>query len=810
MDSLDKIRKRQRSNKDSETHKNIRKDNGDSELRLSSGAKNYSTSKKSHDSKKSKKRKKRKVIGTAIKIGVLLILGFIIFSGVWIARNIDFSFGDNLSSMNLNLSSTVYYMDEDGNPKKYEQFVAAENRIWVSIDKIPENLKNAFVAIEDQRFYKHHGVDIKRTVGAVVNYVLKGDSSYGGSTITQQLVKNITNDKERTKARKIREILRALVLESKVSKEQILEMYLNTIYLSQGANGVEAAANTYFSKNVSELTLGECACIAGITQYPATYDPILHPKNNEKKRKIVLKEMLDQGYISKSEYNDAVNQELEFIQGEEKTERIQSYFLDNLFEVLLDDLIKEGYSEQFAINMIYNGGLKVYATVDPKIQNIMEKEYENDSSFPNLGGSSKPQSAMVISDPKTGEIKGIVGGRGEKTANRVLNRATQTTRQPGSSIKPISVYAPALDMGIITPGTSVEDSPLEIGDWKPKNSDGKFHGYVSVRSALTHSYNIPAIRILEELTVDTSYKYLKNKLHIDTLVSGVTQNGKVYSDKNLSSLALGGLTNGVTVMEMNMAYAALANGGTYIEPSVYTKVYDADGRLLLEKKPETNKAFSEETAYLTSLILKDVVKSGTGYGAHIPNMDTCGKTGTTDDTKDRWFIGYTPYYVGAVWFGYDEQKTIPSSGTNPALAVWRDVMTEIHKPLASREFKQPSGVEKMTVCSNTGRRPTSNCRRVTEYVNTEYASLICSGKHSHIGTESKSTYYNKHTDTNSNNKDNDNKNSEDKLNSDSGQGTNSNDEEEEKNQSEPSEGSTEGSGVSNNTPQTPILPPVIP
>lgn len=740
MDSLDKVRARQKSAQGKAVSGSAKKSKNEVPA-----------------SKQNKKKKKRKALGIAVKVAVLLFIAFVIFGAIWVAINIDFSFGDNLSTLNLNLSSTVYYIDEDGDPKKFEQFEAAENRIWVSIDKIPQNLQDAFVAIEDQRFYKHHGVDLKRTAGAVLNYVLKGDSSYGGSTITQQLVKNITNDKERTKTRKIREMIRSLILESKISKEQILEMYMNTIYLSQGANGVESAANVYFSKDVSQLSLAESACIAGITQYPSLYDPLVNPENNQKKRNTVLAKMLELEYITQDEYDEAVNEELKFKTGEEKEKRIQSYFLDNLFEVLLDDLMEKGYSEQFATNMIYNGGLKIYSTVDPDVQSAMEEVFESSSTFPKLSGSVQPQSAMVVSDPATGQVKGIVGGRGQKEGNRVLNRATQTSRQPGSSIKPIGVYAPAIDLGIINLSTTVEDSPLEIGDWKPKNYDGSYHGWVTVRRAVAKSYNIPAVRVLEEVTVEKSFRYLKDKLHMSTLVSSETKDGKTYTDKNLSSLALGGLTNGVTVMDMNAAYSTFANGGMYIEPTVYTKVYDADGRILLEKEPEKSRAFSEETAYLTNLLLKEVVTGGTGSGAQISNIDTCGKTGTTDDDKDRWFIGYTPYYVGSVWFGYDIQKTISYGGTNPALTAWKNVMTKIHKSLDAKHFTQPDGVERMTVCSKTGKKPSSSCPRATEFVNTEFAKHQCSGTHSYIGTKSKTSHYDTYKeDTDGENESNEN------------------------------------------------------
>lgn len=712
---------------------------------VSSSAPSQSKPRSAHQSAatgKARKRRRRRShkhpalrwVSLALKILLLLLIAGVIGFAVWVASIMDFSFGDDLSSMNLNISSTVYYTDESGKAVEYAQFDASENRVWVSIDTMPNNLVNAFVAIEDQRFFKHMGVDIKRTGGAVLNYVMKGDSSYGGSTITQQLVKNITNDKEHAASRKVREMLRAIVLETKLSKEQILEMYMNTIYLSQGANGVEAASNIYFSKEVSELTLAECACIAGITQYPARYDPITQPEANEKKRILVLDKMLELGYINKQEYKEAKDTKIEIHEGKVKNTKIQSYFLDNLFEEIQDDLVDKGYTETFAANMIYNGGLKIYATVDPAVQETMEEYFEDSSNFPKFSGETQPQAAMIVSDPHTGEIKGVVGGRGTKDRARGLNRASQSKRQPGSSIKPIAVYAPALDLGLITASTRVDDSPLDIDGWRPKNSGGKFRGYVSVSTAVHWSYNIPAIRVLEEVTVDKSFDYLKNKLHMDSLVTSKTANGKTFSDKNLSALALGGLTDGVTVMEMNGAYSALANGGKYIEPHSYNKVYDVEGKILLKKEPVKNQAFAKETAYLMSDLLKGVVKSGTGTGAQISGMDTCGKTGTTDDNKDRWFIGYTPYYVASVWFGYDIPKVISASG-NPAMNIWEDIMSDIHEELPEKHFDCPKTIEERTVCSRTGHSPTSECTRVTQYANVNFADIKCTSDHSYIGTK---------------------------------------------------------------------------
>lgn len=707
---------------------NVRKTTGPVNERASTAAK------KSASIRRRRKKSKYQWVFNTLKILVLVIIVMTVAVGIWAFSVVDLSFGDNLSSMNLNISSKVYYIDDNGMPVQYAQFNSSQNRVWVSIDKMPDNLKNAIVAIEDQRFYKHRGVDLKRTTGAALNYIFKGNSSYGGSTITQQLVKNITEDKDRDASRKMREITRAIVLETKLTKEQILEMYLNTIYLSQGVNGVEAAANLYFSKSVSELTLSECACIAGITQYPAEFDPITHPEANEKKRRLVLEKMLELDYITKAEYDKAVSEKISIDQGEVKRNRIQSYFLDNLFEEIQRDLVAQGYTEQFAANMIYNGGLKIYSTVDPDIQTTMEDYFEDSANFQIFSGDVQPQAAMVISDPHTGAIKGMVGGRGEKDRNRGLNRATQTKRQPGSSIKPIAVYAPAIDMSVITPSTYVDDSPLKIGDWTPKNSNDSYRGMVDIKTAVAWSYNIPAVRVLEALSVEKSFDYMKNKLHMTSLVTSRKSNGVEYSDKFLSSLALGGLTDGVTVLEMNGAYSTFANGGTYIEPHSYTKVYDVEGKLLLDKEPVTNRAFSEATAYHMNQLLKGVVREGTGGGAQLSNMDTCGKTGTTDNNKDRWFIGYTPYYVGSVWFGYDKPQAI-SAGSNPALIIWEDIMSQIHKPLPSEYFEVPDGVVEKIVCQRTGLSPTEDCTKITMYVDSEKASKKCHGEHGYIGTK---------------------------------------------------------------------------
>ena len=439
--------------------------------------------------------------------------------------------------------------------------------------------------------------------------------------------------------------------------------------------------------------------------------------------------MLELGYINNEQYNNAASEELVFENPEDHkddfTDDQQSYFADYIFEQAKADLMKEfDYTEQFAEDLLCNGGLKIYATVDPEIQTIMEEYYENDSNFPNLGGSDLLQSAMVVIEPSSGEIKGIVGGRGKKDGLRVLNRASMSKRQPGSSIKPIAVYAPALEENVINLSSYIGNSKITIGSWTPKNSNGNYTAPVPVKTAVAWSYNVPAVNVLKEMGIDVAFDYLKNKLHISSLVDSVTRNGKEYSDKNLS-LALGGLTDGATPLEMTAAYAAIANGGTYIEPTSYTKIYDRNGKLFYEKKQHKNKAFSKETAFLTHQLLFGVTSSGTAAGSKIGQNDTCGKTGTTDKNMDKWFIGYTPHYCAGVWFGYDKPKAV-NTGTNPSITVWKNIMTKIHDGLEPETFDVPKGIVKAKVCPYTGMYESYSAQ--TEYANDKFLTGYCGGK----------------------------------------------------------------------------------
>lgn len=671
--------------------------------------------------KKKKKISKRRVFLTVFIVLIVAIIVAVSVFGIIMINVVDDEFLNTLDGMSLKMNSVVYAKNpQTGAYEPYEMIISEEDRTWVSIDKIPLHMQRAMVAIEDERFYSHSGVDIKRTTLAVIGE-LTGGSDFGGSTITQQLVKNITGDKEHSRGRKVREIARAIAVEKRLSKDQILEMYMNTIYLGQNSYGVASAARTYFNKSVSDLTLAEAASIVGITKYPSLYDPVVNPEKNRERKNTVLDKMCELGYITAQERDSAKAEELVFLgkNSERSYKNVTSYFTDLLYEQVIDDLIAEkGYTQAYATYMVENGGLKIYATIDRNIQAIMDKEFNDKVNFANNMSEDSLQAAMVITDPYTGEIKGVVGGKGEKKAPRVLNRAVHTKRQPGSSFKPLSVYAPAIDTGIATPCTTVDNEPIKIGTWTPKNDNNKFSAPITLRTAITYSRNIPAINILSAVSIDKSYEYLTERFHITSLVE---------DDKNHACLALGGLTDGVSVLEMAAAYSSLPNGGIYNSPKTYTKVLNNKGEVIMEKGISESRAISEDAAYIMCDIMKDVVSSGTAAGNQIPGMDTAGKTGTTDNSKDRWFSGFTPYYCGTVWYGYDVPKVISSGYTNPALNIWKKVMTEIHKDLEPRTFTKPAAIKKVNICTNSGRIAAGGCPTAYEYVTREHGpTSVCS------------------------------------------------------------------------------------
>lgn len=626
----------------------------------------------------------------------------------------------DIAGLSLNLTSHIYYTDsETGKVVELQSLHGEQNRIYATIDTIPENLVNAFVSIEDERFYEHNGVDWKRTILAAVNWVIPMKADFGGSTITQQLVKNVTEDNDYSVTRKITEIMRAISLDKNLEKDQILELYMNTIYLGRGAYGVNTAAMTYFGKELSELNIAECALIAGITKNPSYFDPFSYPENAKGRQETILYQMFTLGKITEAEYNVAKAYELVYLKNdyEQKLETSQSYFVDALVEDIISDLMVEyGYSSKIASQLLYTGGFEIYATIDVGIQEIMENVYEDDSNFPSITGKDgeQPQSSMVIIDPYTGHIKGIVGGRGEKVGDRVLNRASQSLRQPGSAIKPIGVYAPAFDLGVISPITVIEDSPFNFtvssSGW-PTNSYTGYRGQVTVLDAVADSVNTIAVKLLNEITPQASFNFVSSNLNVDTLVESQTySDGSVKTDITLSSLSLGGLTYGMTAVDIAKSYVPFVNEGYYIEPTTYTHVLDSTGKVILQNETIKEQVFkNESTVFYMRRVLEEVLISGTATSAKIPNMDTLGKTGTTSDNYDRWFVGATPYYVGATWFGYDNPQAVRNVSGNPAQTVWTNIMKQIHEELEPAKFEDPTNFRWVSYCKDSGLLPCEYC-----------------------------------------------------------------------------------------------------
>ncbi len=706
---------------------------------------------------------------------------------------------DDIDIMPLGYATFLY--DDAGN--QIRKLAAPDsNRLPVTLEQIPVDLQHAVVAIEDERFYEHNGIDVKGILRAGMKALTTGDFSEGASTITQQLLKNnvFTNwTSESTQlerfTRKIQEQYLAIQVEKKTDKDTILENYLNTINLGAGSYGVQAAARQYFDKDVWDLNLSECATLAGITQNPTKFNPIINPDSNRKRRKEVLQHMLDQNYITQDQYDEALADDVysRIQAAQEKnssTENtVYTYFEDELTDQIINDLMNiKGYTKKQATNLLYSGGLKVYTTQDSKIQNILDEEYADPSNYPDtvqyeldyaltvtdpdgnqvnyskemlqlyfqnedpgfdllfdspeegqtyvdrykesiLADGSKvvaervnfapqPQSSMSVIDQHTGYVKALIGGRGEKTASLTLNRATDTTRQPGSTFKIVSTYAPALNEKGMTLATTFEDEPYEYPDGSPvNNATRSYNGTTTIRTAIQNSINVVAVKCFEEVTPDLGLKYLDN-FGFTTLAHGTEAdtdaNGNVWSDANLAT-ALGGITNGVTNVELCASYAAIANGGNYIKPIYYTKILDHNGNVLIENTSAERSVIKESTAYLLTSAMEDVVKKGTGTACQLDNMAVAGKTGTTEAYNDLWFVGYTPYYTCAVWSGYDNNEKLPDYARNFHKNLWKKVMTRIHEGLPSKEFEKPASVEKLSVCEETGLLPRAGCPVITEY-----------------------------------------------------------------------------------------------
>lgn len=630
-----------------------------------------------------------KVFITLLLIGITTGLLFACIFAYYVKTNLSEGLDVSLEDMTVNLASTIYYTDENGNKQPMATLHGEENRVWVEYENIPKYMEHAAVAIEDQRFYKHKGVDWYRTAGAFVNMFVSMKNDFGGSTITQQLIKNVTREKDITVQRKLLEIFRALDFERMYEKDEIMLWYLNVIYLGEGCYGVGTASHTYFDKDVWDLSLAECASIIGITNNPSKYDPYISRSNNKERQELILREMYDQGYITYDEYTAAVAEDifanLKRAENEDYQMTINSYYVDTVFMDVVNDLMEQkGIDYNTALRLINNSGYQIYSCMDKRVQDLVDSIYKDPTQFPTTKSSKGQslQSGCVILDPYTGEIKALAGGIGEKTDNFGFNYATDARRPPGSSIKPIATYGPAIDQGLISPSTLVNDSAdivLSGTTWYPRNANGGNMGIVTIQTALTNSLNTVSAQILDKLTPGQSYKYLSERLGMKL----------EPEDRNYAPLALGQLHMGATVREMAQAYDAFVNDGVFTYSRTYTQVLDSEGNVVLDNTPKTIVAFKANTAWTMTYMLNIAATIGTGSESNIGNMPHAGKTGSSTDYQDRWFVGYTPYYVCAVWTGYDTPERVRASG-NPAAATWKKIMQPLHEGLEYKNFKTPT------------------------------------------------------------------------------------------------------------------------
>ena len=697
--------------------------------------------------------------------------------------------------------TTIVYADDGAT--ELERFVeAGSNREYKSIDQIPVDLQHAFVAIEDERFYEHNGIDPQGILRAGIIGITSGDFSQGASTLTQQLIKNnvfpdFVNEEtfyDRLE-RKIQEQFLALDIEKQMSKDEIMEAYLNTINLGQNTLGVQSASKRYFNKDVSELTLSECTVLAAITQNPSLYNPITNPEDNARRRTEVLNRMLDQGYIDQAAYDEAaaddVYTRIQAVNAAIGEDSPYSYFIDALSEQVIDDLMSRlGYTESQAYNALYSGGLTIISTQNTTMQQICDEEMNNDANFPwlkeyglsyaltvtradgtieNYGSEAvqnyrastygvesaltfsseeqaramveewkatiaqegdtyderititpQPQASVTIIDQATGQIKAMVGGRGAKETSQSLNRAYQgSRRQPGSCFKILATYAPALDTNQITLASVFDDKPWHYSDGTEfKNVGNKYYGNVTVREAIAQSMNSVAVQTIQQIGPQLGYEYAKNNFSMSSLVEN-----DMYEP-----IALGGLTHGVYNYELCAAFASIANGGVYNTPTLYTKILDHDGNVLIENPTESHQAVKDSTAALLTSAMESVVEEGSGSAAALDNMPVAGKTGTADNDKDIWFCGFTPYYTCAVWGGYDDPKSMTNIDTTFRFRIWKSIMSRIHAGLETKQFEMPTSVEQKTICTESGMLARPGCPSRTEYFATDNAPTeTCTG-----------------------------------------------------------------------------------
>lgn len=674
-----------------------------------------------------------KVLGTLLLIIIVTGCFLACYGVVYLNTVIIPNASPNLN-LNLNESSTIYYEDQEtGEVVELATCYGAENREILDFNEIPDVFIQAAIAIEDKRFYQHKGVDWFRTAGAVF-YMFTGQDIQGGSTITQQVIKNYSGNDEVTVKRKITEIFKALELEKEYSKEDIITMYLNYIYLGSNQYGIATASEYYFGKDVSEITLAEAASIIGITNNPSIYGPnstvVMENRDgemwdakqwNKYRQELILNAMLEQGMISQEEHDAAVAQELVFTMGqsggdaEQGTSNINSWYVDEVIAEVVDYYMETyDLNSKAANQMVYGGGLKIYTPFDPDVQAAVDEIYSNRENLDYTSSDGQQmQSAITIVDNESGYVVAMAGKIGEKTGNRVWNNATDSVRQPGSSIKPLAAYSPAIDMGLVTPYTIIDDSPYQILDgtaW-PRNDNREYHGLTTVLNGITHSTNTIAVKLVGNyVTPEASLQFMQERYGITTLVDNVEINGQVKTDKAVAPMALGGLTNGLSPYEMTAAYATFPRNGAYTNPTVVLRVETKDGELVWDNEPETTYPIKDSTAYYMNVLLQ-AAAGGTGNAAksQMSGMTMAGKTGTTTDNYDRWFAGYTPYYTAVVWTGYENPTYMRVSGGNPAAKLWGQVMAIVHKDLENKSFTSNVSLVTRQICLDCGQLATDAC-----------------------------------------------------------------------------------------------------
>ena len=678
----------------------------------------------------------------AIMVFIGIITGSIVVSvmALYVFNALEDAPIVDLSNVEVNLNNTSYIYVTD--PDTQEQTVVKElysgqNREWVSYSEIPQTLIDVTVAAEDKRFREHHGVDWLRTIRSTLGYFGGSSRIQGGSTITQQVIKNLTGNDEVTPERKVQEIFTALKLEKNYSKEQILETYLNVAFFSNQCYGIQSASKLYFNKDISELNVAEAATLIAITNAPTRYNPLRENPNedygwgtgmeeNKERRDYILGEMLDAGMLTQSEYEEWINYEVQLAPREEVQSTsdgltaLTDWHTDQVIEDVITDLQEEyNYTRAYATNMVYSGGYRIYSTMDPDIQQSLEDSYANPDTFPALNNSEYPETAAIVIAPD-GSVKGMIGGN-EKTSNRLFNRATQAQRHPGSAMKPISAYLNAFERDLITWSTTFVDEPLtltengETFEWPVNYTNSYTHEPMTVQYAVQQSLNTVPAQIVNILTPQVCYDTLKNKFQISTLQEA--------DATSLSAMALGGMTTGMTPEELVGCYQIFVTGGMYVKPYTYTHVTDMEGNVILEKDTTQVRVISEETATVLNRLLQTVVSRGTGAQANIQNQTgivTAGKTGSSTgvkyvngvqvdiDNPDLWFIGFTPYYIGGVWMGYDIQEEIYYS-TYPTPILWKNLMLPIHEGLEAADFTYSENVQALQYCTESGDLATENC-----------------------------------------------------------------------------------------------------